>query len=292
MPDWNTAKFLRSEDAGPGMRNVVLEVEISREKVPLRNAHKAVGQRASVRAFNEPERSLTVASAPHPLSLNRHPLFLVRGDLFAYETKTAREPLSVKAEVHLLVGEREAPELYHAEEDLDVEVGPFTGGGLDLKGSGVMAVYRYPTVVMFVSGRGIATARSLLECSNDVANLSAHLRSDVRVYYLAPNEASHAYTDRYEAWSAAAAANGTCRLQVRPTTHSFARAFDDDDELTYDPATTCALILTGGDPEAEAAAREVCADAEITTILSDTAEASPLVHLDSTPQSFRRWVKN
>ena len=33
--------------------------------------------------------------------------------------------------------------------------------------------------------------------------------------------------------------------------------FDDDDTLAYEPATTAAVILTGGDDEAETAALEV-----------------------------------
>jgi hypothetical protein len=33
--------------------------------------------------------------------------------------------------------------------------------------------------------------------------------------------------------------------------------FDDDDTLAYEPATTAAVILTGGDAEAEAAALAV-----------------------------------
>ena len=38
-------------------------------------------------------------------------------------------------------------------------------------------------VVIFVEGRGIATAKALLECSPDVVNLNIGFRHDVRVYY-------------------------------------------------------------------------------------------------------------
>ncbi len=38
---------------------------------------------------------------------------------------------------------------------------------------------------------------------------------------------------------------------------SFQDMFDDDATLEYEPATTAAIILTGGDPEAEKAARKV-----------------------------------
>lgn len=38
-----------------------------------------------------------VSSPPHPQLLNKQPLFVVRGDLFAYEVKTGvKEPTSVK----------------------------------------------------------------------------------------------------------------------------------------------------------------------------------------------------
>ncbi len=57
-PDWNPATFLRSEDLAPGFRTVVLQCEISRERVPLRNAYKHANQRALVRVNGGAERSL------------------------------------------------------------------------------------------------------------------------------------------------------------------------------------------------------------------------------------------
>ena len=58
-PDWNPGRFLRSEQTATGLRNIVLEAEISREKVPLRNAYKHVCQKASVRVNSGPNRELT-----------------------------------------------------------------------------------------------------------------------------------------------------------------------------------------------------------------------------------------
>lgn len=46
------------------------------------------------------------------------------------------------------------------------------------------ASFHPPQIVMFVTGKGIATARSLLESGHDVPNLSPHMRTDIRVYYL------------------------------------------------------------------------------------------------------------
>lgn len=61
-PDWNPASFVRAEELAPGLRNVVLRCEISRERVPLRNAYKHANQRASVRVNGGVEFSLTGGS--------------------------------------------------------------------------------------------------------------------------------------------------------------------------------------------------------------------------------------
>jgi hypothetical protein len=45
---------------------------------------------------------LQVASAPHPEELNREALFLCKGDIFAGETKQAREPTSTMVSVYIL----------------------------------------------------------------------------------------------------------------------------------------------------------------------------------------------
>eukprot|EP00878_Enallax_costatus_P019396 GHUV01020465.1.p1 GENE.GHUV01020465.1~~GHUV01020465.1.p1 ORF type:complete len:108 (+),score=34.10 GHUV01020465.1:517-840(+) len=69
-------------------------------------------------------------------------------------------------------------------------------------------------------------------------------------------------------------------------------AWDGDDTLVYDPETTAAFILTGGDEEAEAAALEVCKEAEITTIVLDTKPAAPPVYLEGTPKSFLKFRRD
>lgn len=58
-PDWNPGKYLRTEEAGPELRSIIVEAEISREKVPLRNAYKHIGQRASLRVNSGPIREIT-----------------------------------------------------------------------------------------------------------------------------------------------------------------------------------------------------------------------------------------
>lgn len=47
----------------------------------------------------------------------------------------------------------------------------------------------------------------------------------------------------------------------------------------YEPATTAAVVLCGGDEEAEAAAAEVCKDAEIASVVLQSAEQQPTVYL-------------
>lgn len=281
MPDWNPGRFVRSQQIAPGVKAVVLECEISRERVPLRNAYKCVGQRASVRINHGIEHKLTVSCAPFPMELNKEPLFKVRGDLFAHEIKIPKEPSSVMAELHLLVSKEEAPDVYAADEDCIVEVGPFAGTGINLRDSGLLAIYRYPTLVIFTEGKGIATTRALVESTVDVCNLTPKLRKDVRVYYKAQNQTSMLFRDCFEGWK-------KLGIEVHTTTSSFSDAFDDDDTLTYDPDTTGAIILVDGDKEAEAAARAVCKEAEITAILTDE-DMPATVHMDSTPSSFRRW---
>jgi hypothetical protein len=60
-PDWNPGRFVQSKQLAPNTKLVVLDAEISREKVPLRNAYKHVGQRARVRVNSGVEHELTGA---------------------------------------------------------------------------------------------------------------------------------------------------------------------------------------------------------------------------------------
>ena len=53
---------------------------------------------------------------------------------------------------------------------------------MDLRGP-IRGMYRYPTVVMFCEGRGIAAARALIEAGADEGGLSLPVRQDVRLYY-------------------------------------------------------------------------------------------------------------
>eukprot|EP00879_Flechtneria_rotunda_P010447 GHRR01010923.1.p2 GENE.GHRR01010923.1~~GHRR01010923.1.p2 ORF type:complete len:107 (+),score=47.83 GHRR01010923.1:287-607(+) len=62
--------------------------------------------------------------------------------------------------------------------------------------------------------------------------------------------------------------------------------------LTTCTASMPTLLAAAGDKEAEAAALEVCREAEITAILLDNEHAPPPIYLDSTPKSFLRWKRD
>eukprot|EP00879_Flechtneria_rotunda_P026419 GHRR01028168.1.p1 GENE.GHRR01028168.1~~GHRR01028168.1.p1 ORF type:complete len:230 (+),score=54.24 GHRR01028168.1:207-896(+) len=143
MPDWNPGRFVSSNQEAPHQRLITFTAEISRERVPLRNAYKAAGQKAAVRINGGEERDLMVVSAPPPELVNNYPLFLCKGDIFSGETKTAREPTSVMADIQVLVCREEAPEVYDMGPDDLMSVGPFQGTGMDMRSSGIMAIFRW-----------------------------------------------------------------------------------------------------------------------------------------------------
>lgn len=182
QPEWNPGSFLSSTQVTPDLKLLSIEVEISRERIALLNAYKRIGQKASIRVVNGMEYEVTTASAPFPEALNQHALYLVRGDQSAYEVKTVVEASTVKAQLDVLVTKEPASELFALQEDTPLEVGPFRGGGINLRQS-ALGIYRYPTVVIFVEGLGIGTAKALIEATHDIPNLSLQFREDVRLYY-------------------------------------------------------------------------------------------------------------
>ena len=91
MPDWNPGRIISSKQLSPTVKEVALEIEISRERVPLRNAYKHVGQLASVRVNGGVEEIVPPTCPPFPSKLIRDSLYITRGDLVANHTKTAVE---------------------------------------------------------------------------------------------------------------------------------------------------------------------------------------------------------
>ena len=53
---------------------------------------------------------------------------------------------------------------------------------MDLRGP-ILAMYQFPTLVIFCEGQGIATAKSLIETQPSEGGLNFPYREDVRLYY-------------------------------------------------------------------------------------------------------------
>lgn len=60
MPDWNPGSFVTSNQEAPYQRLITFTAEVSRERVPLRNAYKAAGQKAVIRVNGGEARHLAV----------------------------------------------------------------------------------------------------------------------------------------------------------------------------------------------------------------------------------------
>ena len=294
----------------PGsVKLVTLEAEVSRERVPLRNAYLSPGQRARVRVLGGGECAVPVASPPPRPQLNHDALVMARGDIKANEIKTTRDPTSALARVQLWVTEADAPDLWAARPgETLLELGPFKGTGVDLKE--IAGAFAFPTLVLFVSGEGVAPARALLGAAPGAGGLVLNLRRDVVVYYKAPNARSLAFADELERkWAQRAAEAGgfdgsssAPRIRVVTATRgeSFAEMFDDDDELEYDPAQTAAIIFTGNRQEEEDGlggnkkserqeqaeadekdALEAASAAEVAVVVRGDLDAEPVKHTET-----------
>jgi hypothetical protein len=289
QPDWWAAELVSRDELVPGaVALLTLDVEVSRERVPLRNAYMAAGQRASVRVVGGVEVELPVATPPPGPLANHDALIAARNDQRSGDIKTVREPVTARARVGVWVEPKAAPGLWAAVPGDPLEVGPFRGTGPDLKP--LAGAFAYPTVVVFAAGSGIATARALLTAPPSASPLALHLRKSIVVYYRAESASSLVWRDQFDAWAAEAAAGpGGAPRSGAPTSvrvvassrDTFADMFDDDDALEYDPAGTAALLLCGGDAEAAAEARAAAAAAEITLVVDGDVDGDAVVHTDT-----------
>lgn len=66
-----------------------------------------------------------VSSSPFPLLKIKEALYKVRGDLYAGAMKLHEDSLSIKAELELLVDEKDGEEIWNLTVGDSVEVGPF-----------------------------------------------------------------------------------------------------------------------------------------------------------------------
>eukprot|EP00475_Leptophrys_vorax_P012597 TRINITY_DN19018_c0_g1_i1.p1 TRINITY_DN19018_c0_g1~~TRINITY_DN19018_c0_g1_i1.p1 ORF type:complete len:360 (-),score=38.32 TRINITY_DN19018_c0_g1_i1:110-1189(-) len=260
--DFNAATVLSVADLAPGVRLLTIEAEISREFIPIDKAYTKPGQSVQVLLPGAEPVTAYVSSAPFPSESNWRVLYKLRGDIPSGTTKAPQFALSVKGPIELHVTEADHPSLYNLQPGAEIELGPFQSNGLDLRP--IMFLSRFPTLLIFASGNGIAAARSLIE-AKDVGSLYPGMRSEVRLFYSAPSPSAVAYKDSFALWE-------SLNVKVRPTVDSkngeewdglvgsFANAFDEDD-LEYDPDLTGAVVF--GDKKSNQDALEVLKDAGV-----------------------------
>lgn len=74
----------------------------------------------------------------------------------------------------------------------ELEVGPFDSAGLDLRP--ILYLSRFPTLVFFAQGLGVAVARSILEAKDgDNGSMNLSFRDEVRLFYSSPRPSQLAY---------------------------------------------------------------------------------------------------
>ena len=102
----------------------------------------------------------------------------------------------------------------------------------------------------------------------------------------APTENAICFKELFSVWEQQYA----CKV-ITAMRDSFQDMFDDDATLEYEPATTAAIILTGGDAEAEKAALKV-SSASWMMVLADTYHQTHILgypHTDKAQQG--RFVR-
>ncbi|CAI5513193.1 unnamed protein product [Closterium sp. Naga37s-1] len=258
--DFNVATVVAVQDVAPDVRVVTVNAEISREFIPIDQAYTKPGQTVLVRVAEGEPVVTYVSSPPFPSESNWRVLYKLRGDIPAGATKAPQYALSVKHPLELHI----TPDhpLYNMQPGAELEVGAFQANGLDLRP--IMFLSRFPTLLIFAAGNGIAAARTLIEAS-DVGSLFLNMRSEVRLFYSAPSPSAVAYKDHFAQWE-------KLNAKVRPTVDatngeewdglvgSFMDAFDADD-LEYDPELTAAVVF--GDKQSNQAALQVLKEAGV-----------------------------
>eukprot|EP00270_Netrium_digitus_P020488 TRINITY_DN8469_c0_g1_i6.p1 TRINITY_DN8469_c0_g1~~TRINITY_DN8469_c0_g1_i6.p1 ORF type:complete len:389 (+),score=86.04 TRINITY_DN8469_c0_g1_i6:60-1226(+) len=250
-----SAKVVSVRDVADGVRVVTLDAEISREFVPLDKAYTKPGQEVQVRLPSGSVVTVPPSSPPFPSEMNHAVLYKLKGDIPAGATKLPSYVLSVRAPLDLHVEQKLLPELFFLEPGAQVALGAF-GLGMDLRP--IMFLSRFPTILIFALGPGIATAKALAE-AKDVGSLQIELRNECRIYVWAASPSALPYQEHFQEWEAKKKA-----LHVRPIVGSvpegkvwegmvgsLASAFDQDDDLEYDPDKTAAIICCGSAEETE-----------------------------------------
>lgn len=277
-PEWNRARVVARRDLLPKLREIILEVETSRELISLRNSYCAVGKTAQIKVKGSEPVVLVPSCAPFPAEEQHDALLRLRGDLKAGQTKLPEDPIKVKNLLTLLVtpddGEAydvQVEEEGTEEEKLAVELGPFLGNGMNLRGA-IQHLYNYPTILICAEGQGIGTAKALIENVHR-GSLDLKYRDDIRLYYKVPNEDSVCYDNLFELWEQ--------EYGVKTIVHtsSFLDAFDDDDTLEYEPTSTAVISL--GTEETEQMAVELCEEAEVKLHIKSSVEQQEMHYADT-----------
>eukprot|EP00933_Yihiella_yeosuensis_P084176 TRINITY_DN98581_c0_g1_i1.p1 TRINITY_DN98581_c0_g1~~TRINITY_DN98581_c0_g1_i1.p1 ORF type:complete len:396 (+),score=103.05 TRINITY_DN98581_c0_g1_i1:73-1260(+) len=176
---WRSGRVVNLEKGEAGVM-LALEVDASREHVPLRDAYHTPGQRAQV-CFDKTEESksnpevVAVATPPLSLASSAPHLWRLKGDIFAGSTKqeVKTDTLNQILEVYL---PSSAVAKNIAEGD-EVLVGPFTDEGMDLRP--VLGRFQAPSVAIFCDGtpEAVCMLRAVLEAENCACELQIQERT-------------------------------------------------------------------------------------------------------------------
>jgi len=243
--DWHAAKVVAVRDVAAGVRCVTIETEVSRELVTLENAYMRPGNVAQIR-LNGQELKAVPSSPPFSSKINEPVLYKLRGDIPAGTMKLPQYSLSVKAPVELHVDEATNAELYAVTEGQELEVGPFLQEpGLDMRP--ILTLARFPTIVFFARGRGMAVARAIVEAiDGDNGSMNLSFRDEVRLFCSASKPSELAYQDKFADWESRnvkvrATVDDKAGEEWQGDVGSFTSLWDEDD-LEYDPFTTAAVV--------------------------------------------------
>lgn len=283
-PEWRNVEVVNTADVAPGVRVITLKAETSRQMVARERTYNAVGQIAKVKIDGGDEVLVRPCSPPFEQGLKqREALFRLRHDVFAHQEKSEPDPdVSAPCNLELYVEQYKAPEVYALGDDAGalVEIGPFQGGGLNLKDRAA-AVFLFPTVLIFASGDGIATAKALVESemqAQPAQPLALRMRQQVHLFYKTDGAKQETedgslpesggtkphFEKSFSTWGQ------KCNVQVHHEKNvSLVDMFEDGD-FAYHPATTVAIVLSESEEEEEELVTHLLGDGE----LSDEAVLS------------------
>lgn len=192
-PEWQAATILSAELLPTGDRLVDIEVEVSRQKVPLEHAYRMPGQRLRLRlpdAAEQDECELVVASPPPSLADNHQQLMNLKGDIFAGSTKSAIDVLGQKVILQAILPKNSdiASKLADSPLPLQVEAGPFAGSGLNILP--LAPVFRNRALLLLCeeSFASICSLRALVESADSASDLQLWHREGVLLMQFAAKD--------------------------------------------------------------------------------------------------------